>query len=229
MATAILMQDFPLDCWICSRRSLSKRRKAVRLRRIPTFVIVLAMTAAVGGCTAPRMIAPESTDDYYARASMRLGQTGSVVLHFSIGPDGKAKEPILHDEPLIVDPYNAADDRAALRLIESAKKYIRAAKFDADGIHKRHVTASFIFELKPCGPSRIPVFTTMRSDCVVNGPCQYRSIRRNVKVPGFGQQQSPETMYPLCPPSRPARWRKPKSVVEGTINARVRPPLGMLW
>jgi hypothetical protein len=126
-------------------------RTPVRLRRISTFVIVLAMTAAVGGCTAPRMIAPENTDNYYARASMRLGQTGSVVLHFSIGPDGKAKEPILHDEPVIVDPYNAADDRAALRLIESAKKYIRAAKFDADGIHKRQVTASFVFELKPCG------------------------------------------------------------------------------
>jgi hypothetical protein len=97
------------------------------------------------------MTAPEGADNYYAWASVRLGQAGSVVLHFSIGPDGKAKEPILHDEPFIVDQGNALDDRAALRLIEGAEKYIRAAKFDARGIHKRQVTASFVFEVKPCG------------------------------------------------------------------------------
>ena len=97
------------------------------------------------------MIAPENVDNYYAWASVRLGQAGSVVLHFSIGPDGKAKEPIIHDEPLIVDPDNSLDARAALRLIEGAEKYIRAAKFDARGIHKRQVTASFIFGVKPCG------------------------------------------------------------------------------
>ena len=113
--------------------------------------IAASMTAAVSGCTAPRMIAPENVDNYYARASLRLGQEGSVVLHFSIGPDGKAKEPIIHDEPFIVDQGYPLDAGAALRLIEGAEKYIRAAKFDARGIHKRQVTASFVVEMKPCG------------------------------------------------------------------------------
>jgi TonB family protein len=97
------------------------------------------------------MSAPENADAYYPRASLRLGQEGSVVLHFSIGPDGKVTGPIIHDEPLMVDQGYPLDDRASLRLIEGAEKYIRTAKFDARGIHKRQVTASFVFEVKPCG------------------------------------------------------------------------------
>jgi hypothetical protein len=97
------------------------------------------------------MIAPENPDRYYAAASVRLGQTGTAVLHFSVGRDGKAEGPITHDEPFIVAPGISLDARSGLRLIESAENYIRAAKFDARGIHKRQVTASFVFEVKPCG------------------------------------------------------------------------------
>src|SRR5262249_5650775 len=119
--------------------------------RIPTAILVLSLTAAVGGCTAPRMTALENAAAYYPNASVRLGEEGLVVLHFSIGPDGKAREPIHHDEPLIVDPHNTQDGRTSLRLIEGAEKYLRDAKFDARGIHKRRLTASFVFEVKPCG------------------------------------------------------------------------------
>jgi hypothetical protein len=126
-------------------------RTAARLEQIPTSIVVLSIAAIAGGCTVPHMIAPENADNYYAWASVRLGQEGSVVLHFSIGPDGKAREPISHDEARIVDQGHSLDDRAAARLIEGAVKYIRAAKFDAGGIHKRQVTASFVFEVKPCG------------------------------------------------------------------------------
>jgi hypothetical protein len=121
------------------------------MRRLPTTILILSMTAAVAGCSAPRMIAPKNADDYYANASVRLGETGSVVLHFSIGPNGKAREPITHDEPVIVGQGNSQDDRASLRLIASAEKYLRDAEFDARGIHKRRLTASFVFEVKPCG------------------------------------------------------------------------------
>jgi hypothetical protein len=124
----------------------------LRRRAFPAFLIALSMAAAVVGCATPRMIAPEDQSAFYARASSRMGQEGTVVLHFSIGPDGKAMDPILHDEPVIVvDEGVHVDDRAGARLIESAERYIRAAKFDARAIHKRRVTASFVFELKPCG------------------------------------------------------------------------------
>ncbi len=33
----------------------------------------------------------------------------------------------------------------------SAEKFLRDAKFDARGPHKRRLTASFVFEVKPCG------------------------------------------------------------------------------
>jgi hypothetical protein len=105
----------------------------------------------MGGCTAPRMVAPENVSAYYPNASVRLGEAGIVVLHFSLGPDGKAREPISHDEPFIVDPGSSQDSRASLCLIEGAEKYLRNAKFDARGIHKRRLTASFVFEVKPCG------------------------------------------------------------------------------
>jgi hypothetical protein len=118
-------------------------------------MVVLAMAAALGGCTAPRLIAPEDPDSFYARASLRLDEMGVVVLRFSVGPDGKAREPILHDEPLVINPYKrqdgTEDGSTARRLIESAEKYIRAAKFDARAIDKRELTASFVFEVKPCG------------------------------------------------------------------------------
>lgn len=119
--------------------------------RIPAFLLVLSITASVAGCAAPRMVAPSEPDAYYPRASLRLGETGTVVLHFAIGPDGKARQPIVHDEPFIADLGYPVDGRGALRLTEAAEKYIRAAKFDARGIHKRQVTASFVFEVKPCG------------------------------------------------------------------------------
>jgi len=119
--------------------------------RLPTALLVLSMAAAVGGCSAPRMIAPKNANDYYANASVRLGETGSVVLHFSIDPKGKAREPITHDKPIIVEEDHSQEDRGALRLIASAEKYLRDARFDTGGIHKRQLTASFVFEVKPCG------------------------------------------------------------------------------
>jgi hypothetical protein len=121
------------------------------MSRIRTTLLVLSMTAAVSSCSAPRMIAPRNADDYYANASVRLGETGTVVLHFSIGPNGKAREPIAHDEPVIVEQDNLQTDRAALRLIASAEKYLRDAEFDTRGMHERHLTVSFVFEVKPCG------------------------------------------------------------------------------
>jgi hypothetical protein len=113
------------------------------------------MTGVIGGCTTPRLIAPEKPDRFYAPASLRLDEMGVVVLRFSVGPDGKARQPILHDEPRVINSHKredgTEDGSTARRLIESAENYIRAAKFDARAIDKRELTASFVFEVKPCG------------------------------------------------------------------------------
>ena len=74
-----------------------------------------------------------------------------MVLHFAVGPDGKARQPIRHDEPVVIGQYDPQDERGALRLIEGAENYIRASKFEASGLHKRQLTASFVFEVQPCG------------------------------------------------------------------------------
>jgi hypothetical protein len=102
-------------------------RTAARLEQIPTSIVVLSIAAIAGGCTVPHMIAPENADNYYAWASVRLGQEGSVVLHFSIGPDGKAREPISHDEARIVDQGHSLDDRAAAQGIEQLHARRKAA------------------------------------------------------------------------------------------------------
>jgi hypothetical protein len=122
------------------------------VKRVMKKLLALTMIASLAGCAAPRMTAPENPDAYYFNSSVRLGETGVVVLRFSIGPDGKAREPILHDDPTIADLAASGDrQRTAQRLIEAAERYIRAATFDARGVRKRHLTASVVFEIKPCG------------------------------------------------------------------------------
>jgi len=74
-----------------------------------------------------------------------------VVLHFSVGPDGKVTGPIDHDEPFTVQRDNSQAGGAAVRLLEGAERYIRDATFDVRGLHKHRLTASFVFELQPCG------------------------------------------------------------------------------
>ncbi len=117
-----------------------------------TIALAAAALTVMAGCAAPRMVAPENPNGYYAFASVRLGQAGSVVLHFSIGPDGKVKGPILHDQPVVIaPPGDPLDSNASLRLLDGAERYIRATTFDVHGMHKRQLTASFVFEVKPCG------------------------------------------------------------------------------
>ena len=116
------------------------------------ILLVLSLIVAVCGCTAPRMTAPENARMYYPNASRRLGETGRIVLRFSIGPDGKVSGPILHDDPVIVDLGRSQDrEGPARRLIEAAERYISKATFDVRGVHKRHLVASVVFEMEPCG------------------------------------------------------------------------------
>ena len=120
--------------------------------RTLALAALLCAASLLAGCTAPRLIAPENKDEYYAQASIRLGQGGSVVLHFSVGPDGEVTEPITHEEPVVVgEPGDTPDPNAGLRLIVGAERFLRAARFDAHGFSKRELTASFVFEVKPCG------------------------------------------------------------------------------
>lgn len=109
------------------------------------------MIAVLSGCTAPRMIEPENVRPYYFNASVRLSEMGIVVLHFAVGADGRVGGAIDHDEPFIVGHGSSQDSGAAARLVEGAERYIRDAKFDVHGLHKQRLTASFVFEIEPCG------------------------------------------------------------------------------
>jgi hypothetical protein len=125
---------------------ISDRSRGLPRVRIRTGILVSTLiTVAVGGCTVPRMAVPGDANEYYPPASLRLGEAGVVVLHFAVGPAGKVSGPIAHEERDLADPSPPP------RLIAGAERYLRHATFDTRGHDTRRFTASFVFELKPCG------------------------------------------------------------------------------
>ena len=93
---------------------------------------------------APRMLPPaRDASEYYPQASLRLGEAGRVVLHFSVSADGKAVEPFTVDAG---ESINAVE-----RLVVTASDYLRESRFISRAPYRGILTASFVFELAPCG------------------------------------------------------------------------------
>jgi hypothetical protein len=80
-------------------------------------------------------------NDYYPDASRRAHETGEVILHFRIGADGIAQEPLVVDDATSAVP----------RLIEEAEKLFRSTRYETDERYRHEVTASVLFEIMPCG------------------------------------------------------------------------------
>jgi hypothetical protein len=81
--------------------------------------------------------------EYYPQASLRLGEAGRVVLHFSVDADGKAVEPFTVDAGQSV---NAVD-----RLVVAASDYLKESRLISRAPYRKMLTASFVFEFAPCG------------------------------------------------------------------------------
>ena len=93
--------------------------------------------------TVPTMIAPRGdASEYYPPASLRSGETGLVVLGFTVNVDGKVIEPFTLD---------GTSGSSSYRLILAAEHYIRDARFGPGSHYTKRLTASFVFEIAPCG------------------------------------------------------------------------------
>jgi hypothetical protein len=118
---------------------------------------VLAGATAVGGrsstqnassaedrAIAPAIFAPQrDISEYYFPASLRAGDKGLVVLRFTVNADGKAVEPFTVGEQ--------TSGSSSYRLIVGAETYLRDSTFGTVMDDKKVLTASFVFELAPCG------------------------------------------------------------------------------
>jgi hypothetical protein len=92
---------------------------------------------------APSILAPpRDASEYYPAASLRSGETGLVVLRFAVNAEGKAVEPFTMD---------GTSGSSSYRLIVAAEQYLRDSRFGTGTHYKKLLTASFVFELAPCG------------------------------------------------------------------------------
>lgn len=92
---------------------------------------------------APSILAPSrDVSEYYPAASLRAEEMGRVVLHFTVNEEGKAVEPFTMD---------GTSGSSSYRLIVGAQQYLRDSRFGSGTHYKKMLTASFIFELAPCG------------------------------------------------------------------------------
>jgi outer membrane biosynthesis protein TonB len=99
--------------------------------------------AAAAILVAPPMITIfRDINDWYPDASKRANETGRVVLHFAVSPAGVSEEPFTLDEK---------ESTTYPRLIEAAQRMFHGTKFQSGPGYKRLLTASFVFEIKPCG------------------------------------------------------------------------------
>jgi hypothetical protein len=93
---------------------------------------------------APRILPPQrDASEYYPPASLRIGETGRVVLRFSVDAAGKAVEPFTVDNDQSLTPSE--------RLIVAAEDYLKDSRFDTRADSKKVLEASFVFEFAPCG------------------------------------------------------------------------------
>lgn len=110
------------------------------------MMIRAAVAAAIvmSSLVVPRFWRPPGDPgEYYANASLRLGESGRVVVQFDLDARGKAVEPVRVDE--------SRSTSTSIRLIETAQKYLRDSTFDIGSQYRKTVTVSFVFELTPCG------------------------------------------------------------------------------
>jgi outer membrane biosynthesis protein TonB len=87
--------------------------------------------------------ASRDASEYYAPASLRLGEAGPVVLRFTVDADGKAVEPFTIDA--------AQSLTSSERLVVAAQEYLEESRFVSRAPYKKMLTASFVFEFAPCG------------------------------------------------------------------------------
>jgi hypothetical protein len=92
---------------------------------------------------APSIIGPpRDASEYYPAASLRSGETGRVVLSFMVNAEGKAIEPFTLD---------GTSGSSSYRLIVAAEWYINDSRFGTGSHYRKRLTASFVFEIAPCG------------------------------------------------------------------------------
>lgn len=108
--------------------------------------------------------------EYYPQASLRLGEVGRVVLHFSVNADGKAVEPFTVDAGQSID--------AVERLVVTASDYLKESRFISRAPYRGILTASFVFEFAPCGTLE----HSLTYDYTIN-LCRERAPPPNVQIP----------------------------------------------
>ncbi len=108
------------------------------------IVVAGAQSSPEDRALAPRVWAPpRDVSEYYPPASLRLGETGRVILRFTVNADGHAVEPVSVNED---QPSGASP-----RLVVAAERYLGDLRFDTGERYKKVLVASFVFELAPCG------------------------------------------------------------------------------
>jgi len=106
-------------------------------------VLEYAPSQAAVPDTVPALTgAPRDASEYYPPASLRSGETGLVVLGFTLNADGKAIEPFT---------LEGTSGSSSYRLILAAEHYIRDARFGTGWHSTRRLSASIVFEMAPCG------------------------------------------------------------------------------
>src|SRR5215472_17482748 len=96
---------------------------------------------------APRIVQPpRDVGEYYPPASLRSGETGRIVLRFTVSAEGKAVEPFRVDKEQSLNPSE--------RLLVAAGDYLKDSRFVGPTSTRKVLTASFVFELAPCGTLR---------------------------------------------------------------------------
>lgn len=124
-------------------------------RQLLTFEARLSMAVLIGILletasswaavqdTVPAMTAPpRDASEYYPPASLRSGETGLVVVGFTLNADGKAVEPFTLD---------GTSGSSSYRLIVAAERYLRDARFGNGWHSTKRLVVSFVFEIAPCG------------------------------------------------------------------------------
>ncbi|HKD54793.1 MAG TPA: hypothetical protein VKB72_11325 [Steroidobacteraceae bacterium] len=109
-------------------------------------LMALSSCLAVGRCLAqsissmedrgiaPRMLQPaRDASEYYPATSLRVGETGRVVLRFTVNVDGKAVEPFTVNEEQTLAPSK--------RLVIAAENYLKDARFDIRAHDKKVLEA----------------------------------------------------------------------------------------
>jgi hypothetical protein len=106
-------------------------------------IVVIGHSWAASPEDSPSIMPPpRDASEYYPAASLRSGETGLVVLRFTVNAQGKAVEPFTMD---------GTSGSSSYRLIVAAEQYIRDSRFGTGTHYKKLLTASFVFELAPCG------------------------------------------------------------------------------